>query len=70
MEQPSSPSSPSARLPRAPRPALGALCNFSLSYLVFVLELCFRGSSQLPAEIGECDCGVRAINLFHKSKLT
>lgn len=56
-----------------PAPALillGALHNFSLSYLVFVLELHFRGSSQLPAEIGEYDCGVRALNLFHKSQIT
>lgn len=49
---------------------LGALRNFSLSYLVFVLELHFRGSSQLPAEIGKYDCGVRAPNLLHKSQLT
>lgn len=54
----------------ASRSPLGAPCNFLLSYFVFVPELRFRGSSQLPAEIGECDYGVRAINLLHKSKLT
>lgn len=53
----------------ASRLPLGAPCNFSLSF-VFVPELRFQGSSQLPAEIGEYDYSVRDINLLHKSKLT